>query len=86
MGWKEWLGLSAVVYLIGYVLVTVYFRARDINLNRKSYSATYTNGLMWPFAVLNIPIWIVESFAQLLAKYMGYKDSKERQSKLNKVS
>lgn len=86
MGWKEWLGLGAVIYLIGYVSITVYKRAQDINVNRKSYNSTYTMGLAWPLAVLLIPVWLVEATAQLIAKYMSYKDSKVRLEKLNKVS
>lgn len=84
--WVRWLEVIGLVYIAGYTITTVYLRAKDINLNRKSYGNTYTNGLAWPFVVLNIPVWIVESLAQLTAKYMGRRDAKERQNKLNKVS
>lgn len=86
MGWLKWVELIGGIYISGYTVVTVYLRAKDINLNRKSTETTYTEGFMWPLVVFMIPVWLIENCAQLVAKIMGYKDAKVRMDKLNKVS
>lgn len=86
MVWYKWVLLILGVYLLGYSLVTVFLRAKDINNNRKSTADTYGNGLLWPFAVFYIPYGIIEGSSQLVAKYMGYRDRKYRQKKFDSVA
>lgn len=83
MNWKLWTELGLGLYLLGYTVVTVYLRAKDINKSKESYSETYSTGLLWPLA---LPIWIVEFLSQGLAKYMFYRDAKARQKKLNNIA